>query len=78
MTRANMHGCSDVHPGEWSVSMNHFSSRNREILQERESGCSLEELASKYGLRRTTVKALLIRERHRRGFEALHQLAQAS
>jgi Mor family transcriptional regulator len=61
-----------------NMSFGQFSIRNREILHERESGYSLEDLASKYGLRRTTVKALLIRERHRRTFELMHQLAQAS
>ncbi|MBV9548559.1 MAG: hypothetical protein JO256_02670 [Alphaproteobacteria bacterium] len=53
------------------------SSRNREILRAREAGCSLEELAHKYGLQRATVKALLIRERHRRAFEILGQPATA-
>jgi|GEM_PF-2798601 hypothetical protein len=47
--------------------------RNLEILRERESGYSLEELAHKYGLQRATVKALLIRERHRRAFALLRQ-----
>jgi hypothetical protein len=47
--------------------------RNLEILRERESGTSLEELAHKYGLQRATVKALLIRERHRRAFALLRQ-----
>jgi len=52
--------------------------RNREILRERESGTSLEELANKYGLQRATVKALLIRERHRRTFALLRQPAQVA
>ena len=59
------------------MSLGQYSDRNREILRERESGHSLEDLASKYGLRRTTIKALLIRERHLRTFERMHLLAQA-
>jgi len=51
------------------MSFRQYSDRNREMLRERESGCSLEELACKYGLQRTTVKALLVSERHRRSFE---------
>jgi Mor family transcriptional regulator len=51
------------------MSFRQYSDRNREMLRERESGSSLEELAMKYGLRRTTVKALLVSERHRRSFE---------
>lgn len=51
------------------MSFRQYSDRNREMLRERESGSSLEELATKYGLRRTTVKALLVSERHRRSFE---------
>lgn len=46
-----------------------YSDRNRQMLREREGGSSLEELARKYGLQRTTVKALLVSERHRRAFE---------
>lgn len=52
--------------------------RNREILRERENGHTLEELAHKYGLQRATVKALLIRERHRRAFALLRQPAQVA
>lgn len=51
------------------ASQGQLALRNREILHERESGSSLEELARKHGLQRATVKALLIRERHRRAFE---------
>lgn len=60
------------------MSFRQYSDRNREMLHERESGSSLEELAHKYGLRRTTVKALLVSERHRRSFERLHQPVQAA
>ncbi len=52
--------------------------RNREILRLRESGYSLEDLAQKYGLQRATVKALLIRERHRRAFALLRQPARVA
>ncbi len=58
-------------------SLGQHAARNREILRERENGTSLEELADKYGLQRATVKALLIRERHRRAFESLRQPAEA-
>ena len=51
------------------MSYRQYSVRNRTMLQDRERGLSLEELAQKYGLRRTTVKALLVSERHRRSFE---------
>jgi Mor family transcriptional regulator len=59
------------------MSFRQYSERNREMLRERENGCGLEELARKYGLQRTTVKALLVSERHRRSFEAA-PLAQAT
>lgn len=61
------------------MSFRQFSDRNREMLAERERGSSLEELSRKYGLRRTTVKALLVSERHRRSFEPmLQRQAQAA
>jgi Mor family transcriptional regulator len=50
--------------------------RNRQMLCERENGSSLEELARKYGLRHATIKALLVRERHRRTFERLQPPAR--
>ncbi len=59
-------------------SQGQHAQRNREILRERESGSSLEDLAHKYGLQRATVKALLIRERHRRAFALLRRPAQAA
>jgi Mor family transcriptional regulator len=45
------------------------TNRNGQMLEERETGLSLAELARKYGLKRQTVKALLRTERHRRSFE---------
>jgi len=60
------------------MSFRQFSDRNREMLAERESGSSLEELSRKYGLRRTTVKALLVSERHRRSFQPMIHQAQAT
>jgi hypothetical protein len=55
-----------------------YSIRNRQILHEREHGSSLEELAGKYGLRRATIKALLVSERHRRTFERQQPQARKS
>lgn len=60
------------------MSFRQFSDRNREMLAERERGSSLEELSRKYGLRRTTVKAVLVSERHRRSFETMLHPAQAA
>ena len=60
------------------MSFRQYSDRNRAMLAERERGSSLEELARKYGLRRTTVKALLVSERHRRSFESLQHRAQVA
>jgi hypothetical protein len=60
------------------VSVRQYSARNRQILRERENGSSLEDLAGKYGLRRTTIKALLVSERHRRVFERLQPPARQS
>lgn len=51
--------------------------RNCRMLDERETGLSLAELAEKYGLKRQTVKALLRTERHRRSFAALPGFAES-
>jgi Mor family transcriptional regulator len=59
------------------MSFRQYSDRNREMLTARENGSSLEELSRKYGLRRTTVKALLVSERHRRSFAAMQYQLQA-
>jgi Mor family transcriptional regulator len=61
---------------EDGMSARQYSERNRQMLRERENGSSLEELAGKYGLRRATVKALLVSERHRRTFEPLQPAAR--
>ncbi len=60
------------------MSPSQYSDRNRQMLRERENGSSLEELAGKYGLRRATVKALLVSERHRRTFERLRPASRRS
>jgi len=60
------------------MSFRQYSDRNRAMLAERERGSSLEELARKYGLRRTTVKALLVSERHRRSFEPMRHQEQVA
>ena len=58
------------------MSFRQYTDRNREMLAERERGSSLEDLARKYGLRRTTVKALLVSERNRRSFQPMPYQAQ--